>query len=352
MSYRQAIGPSEEQLAARAEQEAAQQLAAQAAAEKASVFQTLFDDPSYWGSGEGDYAIWDPSAGLQFKDPTGGLRTLGHGEHAESDSYLQAAAADPMYDRFIAYANEHAGSLTPEQQQLMTLGGGDTWGQSKMRSWGAVDPYATDLTGHQAGTMLQAGRAGDLTPEQRQSGEYFNWYESPAQQSARSDDGGMFGSLGDIGKLAMLAAAIYSGGASAGLWGAGEAAAAGLGEAALGDAALGSMGSGLTGVELTGAGMYGSTPLMAGELGSGLAGTTAASLGGTAEAGLGSTLASAASGLNKVRPLYNAASSLNNMLNPAERPQTVSGLRQVAQQPRQRGGMSQAFGNRNFNQYT
>lgn len=351
MSYRQALGPSEEQLAAQEEQAAAAQLAAQAAAEKSSAFQTLFDDPSYWGSGEGDYATWDPSAGLQFKDPTGGLRTLGHGEHAESDSYLQAAAADPMYDRFIAYANQHEGSLTPEQQQLLTLGGGDTWGQSKMRSWGAIDPYATDLTGHQAGTMLQAGRAGDLTPEQRQSGEYFNWYESPAQQSARSDDGGMFGSLGDIGKLAMLAAAIYSGGASAGLWGAGEAAAAGLGEAALGETALGSLGSGMVGVELPAAGLYGTTPMMAGGMGSGLAGTTAASL-VPAEASLGSTLASAASGLNKVRPLYNAASSLNSMLNPAERPQTVSGLRQVAQQPQRRGGMSQAFGNRNFNQYT
>ena len=197
MNYRQALGPSEEQLAAIAEQEAA----AQAQAAQAAEFQTLFDDPSYWGSGAGDYATWDPNAGLMLKDPSGALRSVGRGEHAESNSYLQAAAADPNYDKFIAWANQRDGSLTPEQRQLMTMVGGDTWGQSLARGWGGVDPYSAGLTGHQAGTMLQTGYADDLTPEQRASGAHFNWYESPGQQSIRSDSDGMFGDFGDIGKI-------------------------------------------------------------------------------------------------------------------------------------------------------
>lgn len=67
-----------------------------------------------------------------------------------------------------------------------------------------------------------------------------------------------------------------------------------------------------------------------------------------------------AQAVSKAGKLYNAGKTLDQMLNPPAMPQTVSGLRQQAAQPPQRraqppqrrGGLSQSFGNRNFNQYT
>lgn len=309
-------------------------------------FQQQFDDPSFWGAGEGDYARFDPTYGLQLRGSDGAFRNVGLGEHAESNSYLQAAADDPMYDRFIAYANQHEGSLTPEQRQLMTLVGGDTWGQSKLRGWGAIDPYASELTGHQAGTMLQTGFGDSLTPEQRQAGNYFNWYESPAQQSARSDDGGFFGSLGGLGQLAMLAALVYSGGAAAGAWGAGEGALA--------------AGEGLYGLELGGAGV-GVADLGAGYLTPEYLAAADASAGLMPEYGqlgfadkLGNWWDATSNnplvkGVSNVRKGLSAADGLSKMLNPEERPTSVSGLTQYQQQPQQGYQPSRAFGYNNFN---
>jgi hypothetical protein len=313
MNYRQALGPSEEQLAATAEQDAA----AQARAAKAAEFQTSFDDPSYWGSGAGDYATWDPSGGLMLKDSSGGLRSLGRGEHAESNSYLQAAAADPNYDKFVAWANQRDGGLTPEQRQLMTLVGGDTWGQSLARGWGGIDPYSAGLTGHQAGTMLQTGYEGDLTPEQRSSGAHFNWYESPGQQSIRSDSGGLFGDLGDIGKLAMLAAAIYSGGTALGAFGAGEGAAL-AGAEIMGPA----MESGF--MSAADAAMAESAAMSSWAAEPPTLWNQATSVFDTA---MNNPVMKGAKTFNNVT---GAANSLNNMLNPPARPTSVGGLGQVA----------------------
>lgn len=316
-----------------------------------SQFQQQFDDPSFWGAGEGDYARFDPSYGLQLRGADGAFQNVGLGEHAESNSYLQAAAEDPMYDRFIAYANQHAGSLTPEQQELMTLAGGDTWGQSRLRGWGAIDPYASELTGHQAGTMLQRGYGNDLTSEQRQAGNYFNWYESPAQQSARSDDGGLFGSLGGLGQLAMLAALVYSGGAAAGAWGAGEGAlAAGAGEL---------MGPTLGGELLMPSFVEPGLGMMEGinEVGQlGYANPVSASSMYTPSAleSAGNWLDKTTSnplvkGVSNVRKGLSAADSLSKMVNPEERPTSVSGLTQYQQQPQQGYQPSRAFGYNNFN---
>lgn len=52
----------------------------------------------------------------------------------------------------------------------------------------------------------------------------------------------------------------------------------------------------------------------------------------------------AAKGINTAGRLYSAASGLNNMLNPPERPRTVSGLQPMQQQPQQRGQWNPAFG--------
>ena len=167
--------------------------------------------------------------------------------------FTQRGYLDPV--NALGMANQRFSSVAPDSESRLkayygSLGYGDTGAWANVPSMLGLSPNAN-----------MTAWMGDNTA---------------AAQAARDDDGGLFGGM-DIGTLAMLAAAIYSGGAAGGLWGGlGEGAAlAGAGEAAT----LGSLGSGTMGVNLAGLGSYGTTAGMAGALGSGLSGTTLASLG-------------------------------------------------------------------------
>jgi len=111
------------------------------------------------------------------------------------------------------------------------------------------------------------------------------------------------GFMSKIMPIAMAALAIYTGGAAAGLWGAGAGVggAAGVGAGALaGEAAgastLGSLGSGLSGVAVPALNLSGAPA--AGILGTGLSGTAASTLGWTS--GLGEALSLGGVGLDSI----------------------------------------------------
>jgi hypothetical protein len=213
---------------------------------------------------------------IELKNADGSWSVSGTPEHSESAGYVTTAANSPEVDKLVAYARA-GGTLNPEQQAFMAnpLLGMDSFGQSG-RWGGSQNLFDNSFDPQQSGALQQFGLSSYVPQQYLAAGQQFNQEQSPAAQSARDDSGGLFGGM-DIGQLAMLAAAIYSGGAAGGLWGGlGEGAAlAGAGEAAT----LGSLGSGTMGVNLAGLGGYGTTAGMAGALGSGLSGTTLASLG-------------------------------------------------------------------------
>jgi hypothetical protein len=213
---------------------------------------------------------------IELKNADGSWSAAGTPEHSESAGYVTTAANSPEVDKLVAYARA-GGTLNPEQQAFMAnpLLGMDSFGQSG-RWGGSQNLFDNSFDPQQSGALQQFGLSSYVPQQYLAAGQQFNQEQSPAAQSARDDSGGLFGGM-DIGTLAMLAAAIYTGGAAGGLWGGlGEGAAlAGAGEAAT----LGSLGSGTMGVNLAGLGSYGTTAGMAGALGSGLSGTTLASLG-------------------------------------------------------------------------
>ena len=160
---------------------------------------------------------------IELKNADGTWSASGTPEHAESMSYVQNAANSPEVDKLIAYARS-GGTLNPEQQAFMAnpLLGMDSYGQGNMRWGGALNLFDNQFSPQQAGGLSISGLSQYLTPEQLAAGQQFVQQESPAAQSARDDSGG-FGLM----ELAMLAAAVYSGGAALGAWGAGAGAAAG-----------------------------------------------------------------------------------------------------------------------------
>ena len=226
---------------------------------------------------------WGGNAGqpVYVRQPDGSMKNVGAPEHGESASYVARAVSDPQVEKVIALYNAAPEMLNNEQKAFISagMGGLDSFGQGYR--WGSQNLFDNVFNPQQAGHLLQSGFANYLSPADVASGQQFNFEQSAAQQSARDDDGGMFG---DIAPLLLAGAGLYFGlpalsealGGAGGLFGA-EAAAGGLAGAEA--ASLGSLGSGLAGVDIAGLGLYGQTPLMAGTLGSGLAGTTAASIG-------------------------------------------------------------------------
>ena len=179
---------------------------------------------------------------IELKNTDGSWSAAGTPEHSESAGYVTTAANSPEVDKLIAYARS-GGTLNPEQQAFLAnpLLGMDSYGQGS-RWGGSLNLFDNQFSPQQAGALSISGLSSYLTPEQLAAGQQFVQQESPAAQSARDDDGGLFG--GDLGKLAMLAAAIYTGGAAGGLWGGlGEGAALAAGDAMAGLIPAGELGA-------------------------------------------------------------------------------------------------------------
>lgn len=163
-----------------------------------------------WGGGAGQP--------VYVRQPDGSMKNVGAPEHGESASYVSRAVSDPQVEKVIALYNAAPEMLNNEQKAFIASGmvGMDSFGQGYR--WGPQNLFDNVFDPQQAGTLLQTGFARYLSPQDISAGQQFNYNESPAQQSARDDDGGMFG-MGGLGELALLAAAIYSGGAALGAWG-------------------------------------------------------------------------------------------------------------------------------------
>ncbi len=145
---------------------------------------------------------------IQLKNADGSWSYAGTPEHAESMSYVQKAADSSEVDKLIAYARA-GGTLNAEQQAFLAnpLLGMDSFGQGGR--WGEINLFDNQFSPQQAGALMQFGVPAQLSDADKAAGSHFNWYESPAQQSARDDDGGLFG--GGLGSILALAALAYGG---------------------------------------------------------------------------------------------------------------------------------------------
>ena len=268
----------------------------------------------------GGYIRWDggPGSPIYYKQPDGSWRNVGAPEHWESASYVSNALQDPQIERVLALYNAAPQMLNNEQQAFISagMGGLDSFGQGYR--WGYQNLSDNVFDPQQAGYLLQSGFANYLSEADKQAGTQFNYDQSPAQQSARDDDGGMFG---DLAPLLLAGAGLYFGlpalgealggsllgGEAALAAGAAEGTALGSGISAGGGLGItGAGGTGLTG-SIAGLGSVGTGGAItsAGLLGSGLtlgeiAGATGllSGIGGAAEtAALGSGISSTAGGV-------------------------------------------------------
>ena len=251
-----------------------------------------------WGGGAGQP--------VYVRQPDGTMKNVGAPEHGESASYVARAVSDPQVEKVLALYNAAPEMLNNEQKAFIASGmvGMDSFGQGYR--WSPQNLFDNVFDPQQSGALLQTGFASYLSPQDVSAGQQFNYNESPAQQSARDDDGGMFG---DLGPLLLAGAGLYFGmpylseafGGAAGMLG-GEAAAAAAGaEAAGGLSWLGN--TGLATIPEAVAGMGAGTAAAGGAaLGSGLTagGGTGLTFGGegmlTGEA-LGSGISASAGGI-------------------------------------------------------
>jgi hypothetical protein len=257
---------------------------------------------------------------IQLKNADGSWSNAGTPEHAESMSYVQKAADSAEVDKLIAYARA-GGSLNAEQSAFLAnpLLGMDSYGQGSR--WGAINLFDNQFSPQQSGALQQFGVNANLSPADIAAGQQFNQEQSPAAQSARSDSGG-FGLM----QLAMLAAAVYSGGAALGAWGAGAGAAAGAttasGMLAAESAAL--LAEGFTAAEVAGslAGLGNAAQIGSVLTAAGVSSATAATLAGDVASGMltGANAGSGAMDWTDVLgewPSYGDASSGGNMFDPS-----------------------------------
>lgn len=136
-------------------------------------------------------------------------RNIGQPRHGESQSYINAAMADPrLFDYLVDYYS-FPNDLSQTQKALQSdpYFWFDSAGQALTR-WGG-DPFGDYIQSPQLlGSAIQRpDLSADLTPQQIASGQHFNATESAEAQAARDDDDGLGGLLG----LAALAAGAYFG---------------------------------------------------------------------------------------------------------------------------------------------
>ena len=259
----------------------------------------------------GDWVKQDASGNVTFKDAAGNWNPLGRGEHAESWGYTGRAVDDPMVDELFAYKAMNPTGLNNEQQAFFNnpIVGLDSFGQGQR--WGNLDLFDNSFNPQQAGALMQTGGNKFLSSSDLQAGGAFNERESAAAQAARDNDG--FLGLGDLGTALALAAAVYSGGSLAGLWGGSGAGTAGAISAADAAAGMGAIDAAGWGGMIEGAG--------------GLDLLSAAGMGGADLAGWGGMIEGTA-GLDTVPGLSNLfdISAINGLDLPI---QAINGIESV-----------------------
>jgi hypothetical protein len=186
-----------------------------------------------------DYVRWDGNVGspISYKNAAGAWISGGAPENSEQAGYVQKAFSEnPQALEIFQRAATDPGSLGNEAKAFMAnpLFGLDSLGQAYR--WGGygnnTDLFDNSFNAHQVALLNNLGLSSYLksaTPAELAAGNNFLANENPAAQSARDDpDEG----LGTFGTLAMIALAVYTGGAAIGAWGgAGVAGTVGAGAA-------------------------------------------------------------------------------------------------------------------------
>jgi hypothetical protein len=205
--------------------------------------------------------------------------------------------------------------LNNEQKAFIAagMGGMDSFGQGYR--WGAQNLSDNVFDPQQAGYLLQSGFSNYLSPSDVSAGQQFNYEQSPAQQSARAEDGGLFG-LGGLGELAMLAAAVYTGGAALGAWGGAGAAAGTTASGMLAAESAALLEAGFTASEIAGslAGLGNAAEIGSVLTAAGIPASTAATLAGEALASGGNMLTGAGTTAGSAFPSFPSIPTDSGML--------------------------------------
>lgn len=214
---------------------------------------------------------------------TGNAEQVSPGEHREAEGYFWAGLNTGQYTQAV---REHL-SGTTSAISAARLANPDAIGQAVSRSdLVGLNSYGlegAEKTFYLAETPWIFEKTGlPLTEQEYRSAQAQIAQSTPAAQAARNGGGGM-GSLGILATVAMVIAAIYTGGAALGFWGAAE------GGLAAGGLAAGEGLAGAAAAETSVAGFG------AGALGSGVSVGTSAGVGsGLSFAGAGVTAAEGA----------------------------------------------------------